>query len=156
MKRNNNSKMVYLASMIFTFFLPMQIFAGEPTKKETIDFILKKADNVNDSYYKQSLSFDGCGLVIKSTSIKFGFTMISYIDFSKLDPSKVISETGDYFVWMETKERKQVIKNEWTNDPKVLYTLFAKFFTNSSDDAGKVAKALRHLIKLCGGTEELF
>ena len=170
MKRNNNSQMVYLALILFTFFLPIQIFAGEPTKKETIEFIMGKADNFIYKYHKsdgtdestQLLRFDGCNLVRqdlyhKSNGYRQDYKL--YVDLSKLDPSTGELLPNSSRIQFLTKERKEVVKVESKGnrgDGYQQYQDAMQLETKSREDGEKLIKAFRHLIKLCGGTEELF
>lgn len=118
-------------------------------------FAEDQSRNVQETYdFFPSVSFDKntCKMTFQVTSGSkvLGSKTLSMQD---LDPSLVV--IGDYIVDEVTlmcREKKQCVTNAFSNGE----THHVTSITMALDDAERNAKAFVHLIKLCGGKEELF
>lgn len=158
---------------LFMIFLPKTLLADQPSKSETIEFIKSKCNlsfseggiRTQDIFLENSQQqFDvtGCFLVIKITGYVNSGTYVSIyrIPLNKMDPTRVVNFPAA--VQLYAKEEKEVIeeRNEFTR-PKENSTFFRSsepilVLPPYDSNVDKVNRALRHLIKLCGGTGELF
>lgn len=147
-----------------------------PSYEQTVAFILEKSghrtyssndglNNIFDTRYqleftsrcevKESASTDGLiGGYQTSTLI------VQVADLKAFDPSTVDAEKGN--LTLKTTSGIEVVHVKATGTGKYYQpgeSDRSEFFLldlRSSDDAIRVAKAFSHLIRLCGGEEELF
>lgn len=156
-----------------------------PSYEETVKFIQNKVSNHNYDQ-NQKLNFPDRCIVVKTVSAtsysqtEGWVTVESKVDLSTLDPSRVTLVDGG--VAATARENRKVVTHEYIkrfnnhsdfDRNKVPSENCARSRLTCSrlnkgpyisvyvidpvqDNRPRMARALSHLIKLCGGTEELF
>ncbi|MBF0344413.1 MAG: hypothetical protein HQL06_09315 [Nitrospirae bacterium] len=170
-----------ICGVILTLCLFSSAFGGDkPTKKETMAFIQEKCDKLKITDKITSRVYldenDSCTLIIEVNSVN---TQIRrhIIPLKEMDPSVVkngfdpflvvFTDFSNLGVQLNSKEDKQE-KRKAIKTIIVSYDENKKeerlerndenaiFLCNSELSAEKVAKAITHLIELCGGKSDLF
>jgi hypothetical protein len=157
-------------------------FSSNANLDETISFLKNK---LTTDYYNDSRSFrtfrtfehnGKCNFTYTADNHSYVSGMTSYIsrdlfNARDLNPNKISTKdeernnyAGEYGVSVSTAENKDKVLTKYLNkdnnreDP-VRSTNGVQFFQilkPSSENAPRVANALKHLITLCGGKDELF
>lgn len=178
--KGNTIRLILQTMLISSVFYVTTSASAAPTKKDTYDFIANKVTYNSTEYdgrtkhYKLSADNNMCILsyVIETydETNNWYSTYQQDIDLMTLNPQTV--DTGKTIIGhvvakVETKEKKPLIKCTSTysdkakakydfNKDQTKYDASSLFYTKESDDARRVSKALKHLIFICGGKDELF
>lgn len=155
-------KNVTLFILVVLFFGVFGVtFCHGQSKQETMNFIIQKIsknwrNSQLGSYFDYSLNvhFDGCKMIAKNED---GKTWI--IPLNRMDPSRVemkIDTMANIF-----DDQLHIVLVAFNDEECIQYngnmTSFASINIIRDEVIGqRVVKALSHLIKLCGGKEELF
>ena len=155
--------------------------SAEPSKERTIDYILERIDEVNlrtssmsirteskliklKVNHVQNATIDNCVLVIKETKMENEDEVLSKtltVPIARLNPSNIktahdrlilFTSNDGLDVESDAKYRKDA-KGHWTTDNRTVDAISVRF---SKGQGEKIARAFSHLIKLCGGKEDLF
>jgi len=172
----NVNRILIIFALIFTYSY------AKPAKNETFDFIKKKSSfNKIDNWgtnIKNSLSSskDQCTLIITGgiyPNNYYGnaqYASQQIVDLREIDPNEIKANEsqGYYMVEFMIRENRSLIKNKQTYSDyhmkKYPKDEHIRSYNRSSGsiavsnrrDGKKVAKALIHLVSLCGGKSELF
>ena len=154
---------------------------SEPSKEATVNYILERINDVNLSNssmsirtkskliklnvsHVQSASISNCLLTIKETKkenedVVLDKTMT--VPIAKLNPSNIKTDSNRLILFttndgmdvkLDAKYRKDA-KGKWTIDSRAIDAIGLKY---SKGQGEKIARAFSHLIKLCGGQEDMF
>lgn len=134
---------------------------NDPNLEETWEYISNAFDEdqshgLDASHgYVSSVSFDksSCLLVVGVSSSEPGFHLRMSVFLRDLDPSLV--NTGYWsseIVDLNCRERKECVTREFSSG----LTIQTDGIEFQLDDGDRNGRAFAHLIRLCGGTEELF
>ena len=154
---------------------------AEPSKEQTIDYLLERIDDVslkastmsirteskliklNVSHVQNAVIAD-CVLTIKETK-KENEDLVSEkvlsVPIVKLSPSNIKVDADRLIIFtsddgldvdLNAKYRKDA-RGEWTNDKRSVDAIIVNYSKGQGD---KLSRAFSHLIKLCGGQEDLF
>ena len=155
--------------------------SAEPSKERTIDYILERINEVSlrtssmsirteskliklNVSHVQNATIDNCVLIIKETKMENADMVLSKtltVPIAKLNPSNIKTASDRLILFtsndgldvdLDAKYRKDV-KGNWTTDTRAVDAISVKF---SKGQGEKIARAFSHLIKLCGGKEDLF
>jgi hypothetical protein len=157
-----------------------------PSYEETLRFLNSKVDLNRGTSTNRLLENDRCDLVLRITNEanykgrRQDDLINHYFDLSDLDPSRIFYEEssfrpGEGLVWIHTKENRdliiqeQIFYRESSASPgytcqssgecrsriSVSYIVIQTLPPNN-DNGPRAARALQHLVRLCGGQEELF
>lgn len=176
----NKINKINIACLILAIFCLTTRANAEPTKKDTYEFIATKVTYSITTYdgetknYKISSDDNMCLLSYAIETIdkdkNWQSTYQLNINLMTINPGTVVTGTtitGYTVAQIETKEKKPLIKAistysdkakakyDWRKDD-TKYNSLSFIYTKDSEDARRVSKALKHLITICGGKDELF
>ena len=154
---------------------------SEPSKEATRNYILERINDVNlrnssmsirtkskliklNISHVQNASINNCLLTIKETKkenedVVLDKTMT--VPIAKLNPSNIKTDSNRLILFttndgmdvkLDAKYRKDA-KGKWTIDTRAIDAIGIKYSKGQGD---KIARAFSHLIKLCGGQEDMF
>lgn len=184
-----NRRCIGLIAVQFLIFL---IFASlvvaeqsteqtEPSKEQTINYILERIDGVNlrtssmsirteskmiklNVSHVQSAAISDCVLTINETKKENEDLVLDKkmtVPIVKLNPSNIKTDSNRLIIFttndglnvkLEAKYRKDA-KGKWTTDSRTVDAISVKY---SKGQGEKIARAFSHLIKLCGGQKDMF
>lgn len=172
-----NKKIMFSFILILSF---QSIAVAEPTKKETAKFITEKANDYilgecsgKQGEYKISFKnnfctlikeyvvhVDGTGTICKNNKV-FNHEIIT-VNLKDIDPERTTKDSkyGSVEIYVKNDEKKIIFKRinyEGKLIKSIEYsTVIPTHEEKASINTLKLAKALNHLTRLCGGTGELF
>lgn len=149
-----------LISSLAIVLMTTSLAKSEPSKQETINFILDKVENqtrYRANGFNQSIWFtdNGCTLNTEMPPLNGNIRLHRRVALQEIDPSRVEMQY-DNNVFFFCNADNTCIEN--IHNGRNVENIDSSSFSgwNSSDTTQRVVKALRHLTKLCGGKEELF
>jgi len=140
-----------------------QVIAEEPTREQTIKFIESKCDirfedSGNRSDYRvQDVTIKDCIITTIEKQPKYGKVYTQEIALKELDPTRIrISHKGKPrhyeagLIYIKVLDDRHLVKGNKSKASEL------SLWTRPGDHTVKAAKAMAHLIKLCGGKGEMF
>ena len=154
---------------------------NEPSKDQTIDYLLERIDDVNlrtssmsirteskliklNVNHVQNAAINDCVLTVKETKMENKDMVLEKslrVPIAKLNPSNIKTFSNRLIIFtandgldvdLNARYRKDA-KGKWTIDSRAADAISLTF---AKGQAEKIARAFSHLIKLCGGQEDLF
>ena len=138
-------------------------FAEEPTREQTIKFIESKCDirfedSGNRSDYRvQDVTIKDCIITTTEKQPKYGKVYTQEIALKELDPTRIeIIQRGEDrgyeagLIYIKVFNDRHLVKGNKSRAFEL------SLLTRPGDHTLKAAKAMAHLIKLCGGKGEMF
>lgn len=178
--RNSFHLFLTFLTVIFLSLLATSTSA-EPTKEQTVDYILERINEVNLKQSKaiirtaskqiefkvrhfQYADIKDCRLTVKETKFENDALVLENIfsvALSDLNPANVtvhdnliVLYTSDDDLQVEMNARsRQDQEGQWRTDSDMTDEVRIVFSKGQGD---KLSRAFSHLIKLCGGKEDLF
>ena len=153
----------------------------EPSKDQTIDYLLERINDVNlrtssmsirteskliklNVNHVQNAAINDCILTVNEKKMENKDMVLEKslrVPIAKLNPSNIKTFSNRLIIFtandgldvdLNARYRKDA-KGKWTIDSRTADAISLKF---SKGQAEKIARAFSHLIKLCGGQEDLF
>ncbi len=180
---------MFLIAFLCLFFVSIATPAGaqtseepaEPSKEQTIDYLLERTDDVSlktstmsirteskliklNVSHVQNATIADCILTIKETKKEnedLVLEKILSVPIAKLNPTSIKIDADRLIIFtsddgldvdLNAKYRKDA-RGEWTNDKRSVDAIIVNY---SKGQGEKLSRAFSHLIKLCGGQEDLF
>lgn len=171
---NGKPKQMKILTSIFAsvFFTATSAQAQDgPSYEETIAFLQEKVNVQSSSHSQQIIEDKECefSIVIETLccGASAGNTITSAFRLRDFDPSKVAfhdDETRDFHTEIVMRASKNNKVVDWSSaqprhdtlQKRARQAIFRLVRPPSRDNGPRVVRALKHLIRLCGGKEELF
>lgn len=152
-------------ALLLLFVMATPILAqDDPSYADTVEYILGRTDVSTSGggdgiTYRTWISFPSrCQIVVSRTYLKSNGNIDGHFekqfDLEDIDPSEI--DTNKNGVRLLTRERQNSIEEKDLTQGYSSYTDYAYVAVNRQDNIARVARALAHLTRLCGGKEELF
>lgn len=174
--------MRWFLSIAIAIAIPTHVFSQEPSYAETVRFLEEK---INSSRRYDHGNCTGCGFGSDSQfsevkHCRFSYTFIAkqhgyhddlqrqIFNAGDIDPSRISTQNTDYVISTVTRNRELVEIWERRGVPtgQTLSNLrrarnvnsvgFYQILSPVEDNNRRVISAMQHLVRLCGGKEELF
>lgn len=186
MTNRHRIKLIAVQFLLFLSFTSLVVAEQsaelkEPSTEQTINYILERIDDVNlrsssmsirteskliklNVSHVQRAAISDCILTISETKkenedLVLDKTMT--VPIVKLNPSNIKTVSNQLIIFttndgldvkLDAKYRKDA-KGKWTTDSRTVDAISVKY---SKGQGEKIARAFSHLIKLCGGQEDMF
>lgn len=134
------------------------------TKQETKDFLVTKY-NTNVQGQWVTVAFEGDVMIVESRQLTDGKVRLNLrqkVALKDLNPRRVVvdikPENSVHTVRVDTTDLKKTATTTFFDGDKDSKLNFVSFYNCRPDERNtrQIAKALEHLISLCGGKAELF
>lgn len=175
------SRTILIVSLFLSLVIPVTPAGAEPSKEQTTDYILERIDDVNlrtssmsirteskliklNVSHVQNAAIKDCVLTLTETKLENKDLVLEKslsVPIAKLNPSNIKTSSNQLIIFtandglevkLNARYRKDA-KGKWTIDSREVDAISLSF---SKGQAEKIARAFSHLIKLCGGQEDLF